>query len=341
MKQKISLLLLTLLLAGCTTVSPDAPTDTDSVAAQRETKTVATSFYPLWFLTSQIVSDTMNVINLAGAADVHEYEPSPQDIVQINNADLVIFQGSQLEPWIENIISELKEKNKATVEVSKNIDLAEMTKHESHDKHDDHDEHDDNHDENKDKSEDHSDHEADKHDEHNHGQFDPHTWLDPVLAQDMIDVITAALIEISPENNALFTERAAELKQRFASIDTQYTSSLSQCAQREVIISHDAFGYVARRYGFETHAITGLSTQDEPSAKILAELKDEAAEGFTHILAEENNIRRFAETLSNETGLEILAVNPLGRGTLDADKDFFDILTQNLASFSTALNCTS
>ena len=78
---------------------------------------------------------------------------------------------------------------------------------------------------------------------------------------------------------------------------------------------------------------------DEPSAKTLANLKDEAAEGMTHILIEENNVQKFAETLAEETGLEGLTLNPLGRGTLSADKDFFMVMEENLASFKTALGC--
>jgi len=87
------------------------------------------------------------------------------------------------------------------------------------------------------------------------------------------------------------------------------------------------------------HTIAGISSQDEPSAQILAELKKEAEEGITHILIEENNVRRFADTLARETGLATLPTNPLGRGTLDPQKDFFDIMQENLQSFKTALNC--
>lgn len=67
--------------------------------------------------------------------------------------------------------------------------------------------------------------------------------------------------------------------------------------------------------------------------------KVEAEEGITHILVEENSVKAFAETLARETGLATLPVSPLGRGTLDPSKDFFDVMNTNLNSFKIALNC--
>ena len=113
------------------------------------------------------------------------------------------------------------------------------------------------------------------------------------------------------------------MKGSFAQLDQAFKTGLANCANKEFIISHDAYGYLVRRYGFKVHTIAGFSPHDEPSAKILAELKKEAEEeGITHILIEENNVRRFADTLARETGLMTLSANPLGRGTLDPKKDF-------------------
>lgn len=280
-------------------------------------KTIVASFYPLAFMAEQIVGEKATVINLAGAADVHDYEPSPQDLVKINTADLVIYQGAQLEPWTEDIIPTL---SAMTVEVTHDLDLSTMEKYDE----DNEDEHDD---------------EGDHEDEHKHGEFDPHTWLDPVLAQQMVAKILAAIIEIDDSNKEFYQTNAMVLKNRFIELDQSFVSRLANCSVNEVIVSHDAFCYIADRYNFIIHSIAGVSTQDEPSAKVLADLKQEAAEGVTHILVEENSVRRFAETLASETGLTVLPVNPLGKGTLDSNKDFFNVMQENLTSFSSALHC--
>jgi len=157
----------------------------------------------------------------------------------------------------------------------------------------------------------------------------------------MVDEIVANFVIVDPNNELDYIANGQALKDRFAQLDRDFESSLASCSNDEVIASHDAYGYLARRYDFEVHAITGFSPQDEPSAKILAELKEEAEEGITHILIEENNVRRFADTLARETGLETLPVNPLGRGTLDPSQDFFDVMETNLNSIKMALSCQS
>ena len=299
-----------------------------SLAYSDEKKSIATSFYPLAYMSEQIVGDKADVINMAGSVDVHAYEPSPKDLVKLNKADLVVFQGAELEPWTEGVIPDLKAKGVATLEVTHDLELAKLQDHDDHG--------DEGHDEHKDE---HKDDHKDEHDEHHHGEFDPHTWLDPVLAQQMVDQILTAVVAIDSKNESVYKANAKVLKDRFAQLDKAFETGLATCANQELIISHDAYGYLVRRYNFKAHTITGFSPHDEPSAKILAELKKEAEEGITHILIEENNIRRFADTLARETGLATLPANPLGRGTLDPNKDFFDIMGENLSSFKTALNC--
>lgn len=323
-----SLSVLALILVGCS--SPANQPAAEAPVEGAVPKQIVASFYPLAFMTEQIVGDKATVVNMAGSVDVHAYEPSPQDMVRLNEADLVVFQGAELEPWTDDVIPQLQQKGITTLEVTHDLELTKMEAHDEHeeDSHDE-DEHEDEHDE----------HQEEGHDEHHHGESDPHTWLDPVLAQDMIDTILEALVGIDSVNKAIYQNNANNLKQRFTNLDTDYKSKLKQCEKQEFIVSHDAYGYLARRYGFTMHPITGFSPQDEPSAKILAQLKEEAEEGITHILIEENNIRRFADTLATETGLGTLPANPLGRGTLDQEKDFFDVMEENLNSFKTALNC--
>lgn len=320
MKKMLLASIFSLLLIGCgEDITNDqyvdaTPTESEEIESS---KNVVVSFYPLAFITKQIVGDTAQVINLAENAEVHDYELSPQDMVKLNNADLVIYQGAMLEPWVNDVIPALKAKNISVLEVSHDI---ELTKHEPDDEHH--------------KTADHDD------DEHNHGAFDPHTWLDPVLAQKMVDEILKSLIVIDSANQATYQANAESLKAQFTLLDQSFQTTLQNCALDEVITSHDAFGYIARRYGFHAHSIAGISTHDEPSAQLLANLKKEAIEeGMKHLLVEENTVKRFAETLVNETGLQVLPLNPLERGTLDPSKTFFQVAEENLQSFKTALQC--
>jgi zinc transport system substrate-binding protein len=173
---------------------------------------------------------------------------------------------------------------------------------------------------------------------HAHGAYDPHTWLDPVLAQDMVREITTALVAQFPEQEAALEENARVLIADLATLDTTYRGRLSSCTVDEAFISHDAAGYLARRYDLSFHAIAGLSTEDEPSAKLLNDLSREADDKRA-ILAEQGTVTAYAETLSRETGLAIVPFNPLGRGPLEEGAVYFDVMERNLESLAVAFAC--
>jgi zinc transport system substrate-binding protein len=296
---------------------------------------IVTSFYPLYYFTSRIVEDTVPVHNLAGSQDVHDYSPTRADMERMLSSRLVIVQGAGMETWTEDTETMLGEAGIPFLVVAEHLALTE--KHEED--HDDHTE-DELH-----KNEEAHENEAGHHEEetgdvHAHGSYDPHTWLDPVLAQEMVREISEALKTAYPEHNTLFTKNTELLLGDLATLHSAYTEGLRVCEVREAIVSHDATGYLASRYNLTFHAIAGISTNDEPSAKLLSALKMEAEEGIHAILVEESAITKFAETLARETGLETYAWNPLGRGPLSNDKEYLSVMYDNLASFKSALHCT-
>lgn len=308
----VSLTLLATLFVGCSK-APEVVVDAGAV---KDPVAVVTSFYPLAFIAEQVAGERAQVVNLAGSQDIHDYRLTPQDLVKLNKADLVVVQGEILEPWAADLINQVGEKT-YLLEMM-NAFEKEVIKVEHHDE----------------------DGHVDEHG-HDHGGegFDPHIWLDPELAQKMVDEIEVALVKIDPEGSNEFADHAEKLKQKLVALDQKYQKELATCERKEVILSHNAFGYLAKRYGFTVHSIAGLSTQDEPSAQVLAALKAEAAEGISHVLVEDNNVQDFAKVLADETGLAVLKVNPLGRGPLDFGDDFFGVMENNLVSLKTALGC--
>jgi zinc transport system substrate-binding protein len=279
---------------------------------------IAASFYPLAYFAEQIGGEYATVINIAGSGDPHSYRPVPSDITAMLDADAVLTQGEVFEPWIADLQSQLDVAGVYTVHILDELGIV-SSEHEGEYEHE---------------------HEHEHEEEHHHGGIDPHTWTDPVLARQMAGVILNVFLSLDPDHSSVYEANAESLDAKLASLDARYRQTLDTCVRRDVIVSHDAFGYLAKRYGFITHPIAGLSTSDEPSAKTLADIRAEAEEvGATHILAEEGNVKRFAETLSRETGLAMLSINPLGRGTLDPNKDYFDGMNDNLETFAIALGC--
>jgi zinc transport system substrate-binding protein len=328
----------------------NTPSQTESIGEQEEIfeekLSVVTSFYPIYFLTKHIGGDAVDVYNLAGSRDVHSYEPTPKEVSTIMNADLVLYQSQYLEGWVKDMVPQLEEKNIPSQELLEVIEEEGLGIEKEEGGEADHYENGDEHTEDAHSDEYEGDEHSDEHSEdihtedgHNHGSLDPHTWLDPSLAIRMTQDITQTFVQIDPMRATLYEQNAQQLIERFKELDMAYEARLSECQRESVIVSHDAFGYLARRYGFTTQAIAGLSTLDQPSAQTLLSLKEEAQSGMTHILVEQNSVEDFAKTLSEETGLELAYVNPMGRGTLDEEKDFFDVMYDNLDAIASGLGC--
>jgi zinc transport system substrate-binding protein len=203
--------------------------------------------------------------------------------------------------------------------------------HEDHEGHEGHEEHQ--------AHEGHEDHE--EHGAHaGHGGLDPHTWLDPLLYRETVGHLAEAIVAIDEANATLYQDNAAALQAQLATLHDTYQSTLSDCSLDAVITSHDAFGYLAKRYEFEVHSIAGLSTQDTPSATTLAELREEAEEGIGAILLEENSVAAYGETLARETGLQTLSVSPIAYIESD-DENYLSLMQENLNVFATALQCNA
>lgn len=288
---------------------------------------IATSFYPLEFALERIVGEHGMVTNIGAGKDPHDFEPTTQDMLTLQQADLVVLQGADFEPWGDDVSERLEADGVPVVSATADLQLHEGGHHH-------HDEYEDAHDH----EDDHADEHEDAHDGHDHGVYDPHTWLDPVLFSQSIDHLVHELAEIDSAHTDAYEANAAALQAELAALNMKYAETLGSCSLDEVITSHDAFGYVADRYSFEVHAIAGLSTQDMPSALTLASLKAEAEEGIGAILLEENSIAAYGETVAREAGLQTLRINPIAY-IVPEGQNYLTLMEQNLNTFATALNC--
>jgi zinc transport system substrate-binding protein len=164
---------------------------------------------------------------------------------------------------------------------------------------------------------------------------DPHVWLDPLRYATIAERIAAALGD--PEAANTFVEKLQAL-------DEDYRSGLAHCARRELVTSHDAFGYLAERYGLEQVGVTGLSPEAEVEPGRLEEVIDLVREnGATTIFVEPLVSPRIAETVARETGATTAVLDPIEGLTEEeaaADRDYFSLMTRNLAAIRAGLGCT-
>jgi zinc transport system substrate-binding protein len=170
---------------------------------------------------------------------------------------------------------------------------------------------------------------------------DPHIWLDPVLAKQVAERIYEGIVSIDKDNEQTFKENLAYLNDRFDELDKDFKTLAEKAVRKDIVVSHAFLGYVANRYGFNQVAITGLSPQDEPSSWKMKELIEFCKDNHVkYIFDEQGGSSELSGTLVDETGAQILVMNPLGTlrpEEIEAGKDYFSIMKENLELLNTAL----
>jgi zinc transport system substrate-binding protein len=163
---------------------------------------------------------------------------------------------------------------------------------------------------------------------------DPHVWLDPVRYAAMARKIGGGI-----ERKAAAEEFATDVEQ----LDEEFRRGLTTCKRRQVVTSHTAFGYLAKRYGLEQVPLEGLSPEAEPSARGIADLVELVeSSGVTTVFFETLTSPKLAQTVASEAGVETAVLNPLEGLTDDeasAGEDYFSIMRSNLAALQKALGC--
>ncbi len=269
---------------------------------------VVASFYPMYFFASQIGGDNADVINVTPAGgEPHDYEPTAQDMAKIEGANLVVLNGGGLEAWGESVKQNMDSQKTTLVTAGEGL----MTRRFIYDGED---------------------------------IVDPHVWLSPILAEQMVDKIEQGYANADPANADYYAKNAVDLKAKLSQLDTEYKQGLASCQRKDIITSHAAFGYLVATYGLNQVPISGLSPEEEPSAKDLAAVADFARKnGVKYIFFEILVSPKLSQTIATEIGAQTLVLDPI-EGIADdglaAGQDYMTVMRSNLASLKVALQCT-
>lgn len=172
---------------------------------------------------------------------------------------------------------------------------------------------------------------------------DPHVWVNPVLAESIVNQIRAAFKTADPADAAEFDIDADAYIAKLTALDVAYRDGLSRCGVHQVVTSHDALGYLAKEYGLDSVPIAGLSPDEEPSPARMAGIAKLAKDaGAKYIFFEALVSPKLAQTIADEIGAKTLVFNPLEGLTAEesaAGKDYLSVMRDNLANLRTALSC--
>ena len=254
------------------------------------------------------------------AVDPHNFEPSPQDVKKINEADLVFYVGLQYETAsLRKLLENSVESGQVLIEIGSKVNPIEFG-NDDHDKHDDHDD--------KDKHDD-----EDKHDDHDHGIFDPHFWFDPNRVALAVGAIKNELINIDPENKNDYESSANNYLDKLKALDGQIATLIETIPSdnRKIITTHESLGYLENRYGVEVLVtiIPSVTTEDGVTPKQLVKVIEEIKEHEIKVLfLESESPTKSAEIIAAETNIKL--VSGLWVETLKINQSYIDFLKTNV-----------
>lgn len=324
-------------LAAALALSSCAADSADPAGAggSGEALTVQASFYPLQYVTERVGGDLVAVESLTPAGtEPHDLELSPAAVDGLRIADAVVYL-SGFQPAVDDAVAQ------AAPEHALDAAHAGVEGGEAHSA-EEHAAADEAHSAEAHGPEGHAEEEhaeAAGGDGHDHGGEDPHFWLDPERLAAVATEVSHELAEIDPDNAAAYEANAEELTTELTALDEEFTEGLATCERNTIVVSHEAYGYLADKYGLEQVGIAGLDPETEPSPARLAEIGEVVeAEGVTTVFSESLVNPKVAETLAAEHGIETAVLDPV-EAQGDENADYQQVMRGNLEALRTALDC--
>ncbi|OGK44079.1 hypothetical protein A2957_01290 [Candidatus Roizmanbacteria bacterium RIFCSPLOWO2_01_FULL_38_11] len=279
---------------------------------QKSTKIIiVTTIFPVYDVARNIAGDEAHVIMLLPpGVEPHTFEPKPQDIATISNADLFIYTGKNMEPWAEKILKGIKNTRLIIVDSSQNIPLIS----------------------------------ANQRDNKNEEKYDPHIWLDFQNIKIMANNVLQGLKKIDPSHADLYKKNAQEYSDKLSSLDNKFKKTLATCKKKEVVYGgHYAFGYMAKRYGIVYKAVQGFLPESEPSMKDLSDMIAFIKKNnVDYVYYEELSSPKIAQTIANETHTQLLLLNAahsISKKDIENGTSFISIMERNLLNLKRGLEC--
>lgn len=272
---------------------------------------IVAAFYPVAEAAARVGGPRVHVTNLTPAgAEPHDLELVPSEVDEIQDADLVLVMGHGFQPAVEKAA---RDRHGVTVTLLDRLPIrARVTTVRS--------------------------------EQGGGGSLDPHVWLDPVLMRALVDVVARAVVRVDRRHAQEYLAGAHSFEQRLSALDAAFARGLRDCRRRVIVTAHEAFGWLARRYGLRQVGVAGIDPTQEPSTGRLAQLADLVRrERVTTIFTEALVSPRVARALEREAGgLRTAVLDPLESLThrdRRAGRSYVAVMEHNLATLRTALGC--
>lgn len=272
---------------------------------------VMTDIAPIHSLTAKVMGDlgTPDML-LPPGADPHEFALRPSDAQALGAADVVIWVGHGLTPWLEEPLTTLApQATQLELLETAGWEPLDVREHKGHDDHNHGDDHD-----------------------HGHGDIDPHAWVDPAIAQVWLAAIADQLGAADPDNAAVYAENAAIAADAMADLEQDLTKQLSAVADRAYILPHDGYQYFEARFGLTASgAIAGIDARDPGPAQVATLREQMAADDVACVFSDAEIGEGWATLVIEGTDAKTAQIDAVGVG-LEAGPDLYDTMMRRLAT---------
>jgi len=285
-----------------------------NILAARERKIrVVASLFPLYDFARNIGGERADVaLLLPPGVEPHDYEPKAGDILKINSADIFIYTGKFMEPWVTEVLKGIENPGLEVIDASRGIPLMAISVQENNGR--------------------------------TRETVDPHIWLDFGNDLTIVDTILTGFIKKDPSQRQYYEQNALAYKAKLDSLDKEYARELGRC-QKNVFVEggHYTFGYLAKRYHLRYISAVGISPNAEPAPSDLVRLSEIVKKyGLKYVYFEELESPKIAQTIARETGAQLLELNGahnLTRNEMKGGATFISLMEENLKNLKIGLQC--
>lgn len=318
------------LLTGCGTGRAE---DASEKAQDDGRISVVTTIFPQYDFVRQIAGDSVDLkMLLKPGEETHSYEPTPQDIIAIQNSDIFIYVGGENDAWVEDILDSMPDAGMRTLKLIDCVDTVEeehvkgMQEQPGH-----------SHEE----EEYHGDETEEAHSVH---EIDEHVWTSPVNASAIVDEIKELLAQTDPENRQRYEENAEAYEAELAALDAAFREVVDNAGRRLVIFGDRfPFRYFADEYGLDYYAaFPGCASDTEPSAAVMAFLINKVAEEkVPAVLKMELSNENIANAIAEATGTEVrtfYSCHNLTAEEFENGETYLSMMQKNVETLKEVLN---
>lgn len=319
---------------------------------------IVTSLFPYYDMARAVIGDVKGIdlkMTVTPGQDSHSFEPTPSDVIQMENADVLIYNGGSLETWIDTLLDYLNNKNQIQMKMMDYVDVLNEeivegmdTRFEEHD-HDEHSHKEDNHNKENHKEDSHSEDSSNDSEFHNedseegHEETDEHIWTSPVNEIIMTEKICETLSKALPEEKENFQKNAESYISQLKELDNEFRTIVENAKINEIIFA-DKFPlqYFAKEYGLKYYAaFPGCGSDMEPSAKTIGFLVDKIKEdNIKAVFYLELSSHIVADAIETDTGAKPLQFNSCHNITqkqFDSGVTYVDLMKENVNNLKIAL----